>query len=124
MKKGTVVSYPFEKLEAWNASMTFASDVYQASKSFPNEAQFGLGEQLRRASTSIPLNIAEGAGRHHDKEFLRFLRIARGSLYEVVTNLRLCRLLGYLSEQQYMRLYQESNRVCKLINGFIRSFMV
>lgn len=75
----------FRKLEVWILGREFAVQCYEVTGRFPREEQFGLTSQIRRASVSIPCNIAEGAGRDSDAEFLRFLRIALGSLNEVET---------------------------------------
>jgi len=68
-------------------SVEFAGDIYKATRAFPEAERFGLTSQLRRASVSISANIAEGAGRHHEQDFIRFLRIALGSVYENVAEL-------------------------------------
>jgi len=115
------VAFDFENLEVWNRAVDFSTEVYQASKDFPKEELFGLTAQLRRAATSIALNIAEGAGRHHKPEFIRFLRIARGSLYEVVTALVVCLKLDLISKELYQSLYEESNQIARMINGLINS---
>ncbi len=83
------------QLSVWKKSMELAEEVYSLSNQLPREEQFGLISQLRRCSVSIPSNIAEGVSRHSDKEFLRFLNIAKGSLAELETQLLLCaRLYG------------------------------
>lgn len=115
------MGFDFEKLEVWSRAVNFSTEVYRASKDFPKEELFGLTAQLRRAATSIALNIAEGAGRHHKPEFIRFLRIARGSLYEVVTALLVCLKLDLISKELYQSLYKESNQIARMINGLINS---
>lgn len=77
----------FKDLEIWNQSRSFCSDIYSVTSKFPETEKFGLTNQLRRASVSIPSNIAEGSSRSSDKEFMRFLEIAIGSAYEVDTQL-------------------------------------
>jgi four helix bundle protein len=69
-------------LEVWKKSMDLVEDVYALSKFFPNDEKFGLTNQIRRASVSVPSNISEGAARKRDKEFIQFLYIALGSLSE------------------------------------------
>ena len=76
-----------QELEVWQKSMDLAVACYEATRSFPKEELFGLTSQIRRASSSMPANIAEGQGRQSTKEFLNFLSIARGSLKEVETHL-------------------------------------
>ena len=79
----------FEDLRVWNASMDLAAAVYELAATLPAEERYGLASQIRRASVSVPSNIAEGWGRGSRSDYLRFLRIARGSLYEAKTQLLL-----------------------------------
>lgn len=72
--------------------------VYTASARFPEEEKFGLTNQVRRSAVSVPSNIAEGFGRHSTAEYVRFLQIASGSLYELQTQLEIAFMLGYLDE--------------------------
>lgn len=83
-------------LDVWKQAMHLAEEVFRISGRFPQAEAFGLRSQLRRASTSIPSNIAEGHSRGTPKEFVRFLRIARGSLAETMPLLELSRRVGYL----------------------------
>jgi four helix bundle protein len=87
----------YEDLEVWQRGMDLAERVYGLTRSFPADEKFGLTAQLRRAAVSIPSNIAEGWGRGVTNEYLQFLRYARGSLYEVETQLRIAQRNGYLS---------------------------
>ena len=74
-----------KELDAWKKSMELVKVVYQLSENFPKEEQFGIISQMRRASVSVPVNIAEGAARNYDKEFIQFLYISLGSLSELET---------------------------------------
>ena len=85
---------PHYKLEVWKEAMALVRTVYAVTRGFPKEETYGLALQLRRAAVSIPSNVAEGAGRDGDKEFLRFLSIARGSLSELETQLLIAADLG------------------------------
>ena len=76
----------YRDLEVWQKAMAFVEDVYKTVRTFPREEQYGLSDQIRRAAVSIPSNIAEGFGRDSNAEFLRFLSIARGSLYDSFQN--------------------------------------
>lgn len=93
----------YRDLEVWQRGMEIVRQVYAATTDFPDEERFGLTLQLRRAAVSVPSNIAEGWGRGSRKEYLRFLYIARGSLYEVETQLLLAYELGWVSDERYAR---------------------
>jgi four helix bundle protein len=84
-----------KELEVWKGSMTLAKEIYELTKSFPKEETFGLVSQMRRAAVSIPSNIAEGAARNSNKEFIQFLYVSLGSLAELETQLLLTRELGF-----------------------------
>ena len=85
-----------KRMDIWLLSMGLVEDIYGLTQSFPHEERFGLVSQMRRCAVSIPSNIAEGAARNSDKDFIRFLVIARGSLMELDTQLIISRRLGYL----------------------------
>ena len=77
--------FKFERLDVWNRSIVWADSLFGIADSLPNRYQFSLGEQLRRAALSVPTNIAEGVGRDSQNESNYFYRIAKGSVYEVVS---------------------------------------
>lgn len=87
------------ELKIWNKAIDLCTDVYKATADFPADERYGLTSQLRRASVSVPSNIAEGAGRSSDKEFARFLSIANGSAYEVQTQLIISNRLGLVDDK-------------------------
>lgn len=87
-------------LEIWKQSRILCTDIYSVTSDFPDAEKFGLTNQLRRASVSIPSNIAEGASRSSGKDFSRFLEIAIGSAYEVETQLLISSDLGFIDEQK------------------------
>ena len=89
----------YEDLIVWQRSMDLVEEVYKLVKLLPNEENYGLASQMRRAAVSIPSNIAEGQSRHTSKEFLQFLSIANGSKSELKTQLKICVRLGYLSDE-------------------------
>ena len=101
--------------------MDFCTKAYEESKRFPNEELYGLTSQLRRASVSIPLNIAEGCGCDSDKGFAQFLTVALRSQFEVVTILRLAERLGYISKELSQQMEEESSEVGKLVQGLRNS---
>ena len=103
------------ELEVWKESMDFVLEVYEALKTFPKEEQYALSDQIRRAVVSIPSNIAEGFGRDSAKEFAHFISIARGSLYEISTQLELASRLGYLKPKS--GLYPRVESIGKMLNA-------
>jgi four helix bundle protein len=94
---------PHERLDVWRDAMDFVEIVYRFSAVFPPDERFGLTAQLRRAAVSIPSNIAEGAARRSRREYLNFLSIARASLAEADTQLKLAVRLGFADEPPELR---------------------
>jgi four helix bundle protein len=111
----------YKELLAWQQSMELVSSIYRATKMFPREEVYGLTRQLRRSAVSVPSNIAEGQGRATRGEFLQFLGHARGSLFEVETQLILAGELGYLQSSDASYLLKQMTRVAQLVNGLISS---
>jgi four helix bundle protein len=110
----------YNELEVWQRAIDLSVDVYRATEGFPSEERFGLRIQMRRAAVSIPSNIAEGDGRRSRRDHRRFVLQARGSLYELETQLVICEKLGYLEELSGTALRNQARRVGQLINGFLR----
>ena len=108
-----------QKLDVWQAAMSLVKQVYQVTASFPKAEIYGLISQMRRAAVSIPSNISEGAARLGDREFLKFLFIARGSLSELETQILIAKDLGFLSENNAL-LFQ-TDKVFALLGGLINS---
>ncbi|MBX3291739.1 MAG: four helix bundle protein [Acidobacteria bacterium] len=108
---------PHEKLDVWKLSVEMVVNVYEITKIYPSEERFGLTSQTRRAAVSIPANIAEGAARQHDKEFLQFPSVAQGSASELETELLIAHRLGYLEESAHRKIYDEVNTIAPLIIG-------
>jgi four helix bundle protein len=104
-------------LLVWQKAMDFVIDVYNATKSFPANELYGLTNQIRRSAVSIPSNIAEGAARQTDKEFLQFLHIARGSLAELETQLILAGRLNYTETVPVDKLEEIRKMLSGLINN-------
>jgi four helix bundle protein len=88
----------FRDLKVWQKGVALVTDVYRVTQGFPREELFGLTSQLRRCAISVPSNIAEGYGRQATKDYIRFLQIALGSLYELLTQLEISKNLGYLDD--------------------------
>jgi four helix bundle protein len=110
----------FEDLEVYQVAREFRKAVYRVAKRLPEEEKFGLASQIRRAAVSLTNNIAEGHGRFHFLEQIKFMRQARGSLEELLDDLNVCEDEAYLAAQESETLKQEGWRVHKLINGYIR----
>ena len=111
----------FYQLDAWKEGHKLALLIYEETKSFPREEKYGLIDQLRRAAVSITANIAEGFGRYHYADKIRFYYQARGSVKEVQNFIFLAKDLGYLIEDIAKKIWLQSQRSEKLINGLIRS---
>lgn len=107
----------FRDLIVWQKSMDFVTEIYNETKSFPDEERFGLTNQLRRASVSIPSNIAEGFGRKSDGDFSRFLSFALGSNYEVQTQLEIAYNIGYLEDKVFKPLILKLEEIDKMLKG-------
>ena len=103
----------------WQKSMALAVSVHALSKQMPREEMFGLTSQMRRAAVSVPSKTAEGAARHTTKEFLTFLYIARGSLAELETQLRLTRAIGYLPDDLVSPALASTDEVGRLLTSVI-----
>jgi four helix bundle protein len=111
----------FKKLDAWRLADDFTVAVYEQTKAFPREEQYGLTSQLRRAACSVPANIAEGAARQSKRDYLHFLYIARGSLAESQYFVHLAGRLGYLSSIQNDALNGQSREAFACLLGLIRA---
>jgi len=100
--------------------MALTTKIYFSTNNFPKEEIFGLTSQIRRSSVSIPSNIAEGFGRETDKDFLRFLNISLGSLFEMQTQLEIAKNISYLKEYDFNNLYEDSREVERMLVSFIK----
>lgn len=109
----------FRKLAVWQKSYQLTLQVYQSTSSFPKEELFGITSQMRRASASIPANIAEGSGRNSDPELRRFCEIALGSANELEFFILLSRDLGYLHVHQFTSLNESVLKIQRMLSGFI-----
>jgi len=115
------VSHKFRELTVWRQAMSFVTEVYALTRSFPQHELFGLTSQIRRAAISIPLNIAEGAGCDTSNEFKRFLDIAPSSTYETMTALEISERLHYGDRDQIKPLLDEADQIAAMIVGLIKS---
>ena len=118
----TKTTFWFKDLQVWQRALDYADRVIELSEnSNTANKHFRLIEQIESASASIAQNISEGKGRNSKKEFIRFLYIARGSLYETVTLLNLFQKRGWISEDQLGELEKEAFEIAGMIKGLINS---
>ncbi len=108
-------------LRVWQQSIEMVTSIYLLTQTFPKEELFGLVSQMRRASVSVPSNIAEGYARGTDKEKLHFLRVSSGSMSEVETQLMLSLNLGYINQEKYNELAEVISSIWKQLNALISS---
>ena len=111
----------FRDLIAWQKAMDLCEEVYQVSRRFPDTERFGLVAQIRRAAVSVPSNIAEGYGRNRQRDYVRFLEVARGSLCEVETQLLLARRLALASDQEVAAVVALAHEVERIISALARA---
>ncbi len=111
----------FKDLKIWQKSMILINQIYTLSKDFPANEKFGLTSQINRASVSVASNIAEGWGRESKKSFVQFLKISRGSLFELDTLLIVAVNQNYLKDSDYDQLLIQINEIGKMINSLIFS---
>ena len=107
--------HDFKKLNVWMEAIALVTEVYKTTKRFPSEEKFGLISQINRCAVSIPSNIAEGAGRNSDKEFVNFLGIANASSYELETQLIIAKNLDYLNENDLAVSSDKIDKIQKMI---------
>ncbi len=105
----------FRDLIVWQKSMDLVTQIYLASGNFPKSEFYGLISQLRRSAVSIPSNIAEGYGRRSTGDYVRFLQIFVGSLYELQTQLDIAKKLEYLTEFEFNGLYENTREIERML---------
>jgi len=115
--------FNFEKLEVWQEAINFADSVYAITQTFPDTERFGLTNQMRRAAVSISSNLAEGSSRASRLDFARFVEIATGSLFEVVSQTIIAKRQGYLPETDFGQLYSACEKQSKMLSGLRRSLL-
>ncbi len=111
----------YRELKVWQRALSFTVWIYKETGSLPDNERFGLTSQRRRASCSIPMNIAEGSGNSSPKEFCRFLEIALRSDYEVMTAIEIARRLQYWSDTVGDALLKEGDEIAAMIVGLIKT---
>jgi four helix bundle protein len=114
----------FRELEVWKKSIALTTTFYRISKTFPKEEIFGLTSQSRRCMVSIPSNIAEGAGRDTDKQFVQFLSISLASSFELETQIIIARNLEYLDIENYELLISELKHIQNMLVKLIKNYKI
>ncbi len=109
----------FEDLKIWQKGMELVKIIYKITSNFPQNEIFALTSQVRRSAVSIPSNIAEGKGRSSTKEFINFLHIALGSLYELKTQIDIAKDLSYISDKDFTIIENKIIELDKMINSLI-----
>jgi four helix bundle protein len=113
--------FNFEKLDVWQKAIDFADLVYNQTRNFPADERFGLTNQMRRAAVSISSNIAEGTSRMSQADFARFIEIATGSVFEVVSQSFIGRRQGCLTEEGFRKLYSAADEIGRMLSGLRKS---
>ena len=111
----------FKELKVWRKSYQLCLDIYKVTKGFPKEEKYGLTSQIRRASVSIPSNIAEGYGRRTTPDYVRSLYVAYGSICELETQIMLCGDLTYIEEENLRGIQNDIREVERMLKALIRS---
>ena len=113
--------FNFEKLDVWQKAIDFAELAYKQTRQFPGDERFGLTNQMRRAAVSISSNIAEGTSRMSQTDFARFIEIATGSVFEVISQAFVGRREGFLNEADFREIYKAAEEVGRMLSGLRRS---
>jgi four helix bundle protein len=111
----------YQDLISWKKSIELVTHIYCVTQSFPKQETYGLTNQIRSAAVSIPSNIAEGQGRLSRGEFKQFLGHARGSVFELESQVLIARNLGYLKFEDAAALIERINEIGRLLNGLLES---
>ncbi len=113
--------FNFEKLDVWQEAIQFADLVYELTGDFPGEERFGLTNQMRRAAVSVSSNIAEGSSRVSRTDFSRFVEIATGSVFEVVSQTTIALRRKMITQKNYDKVYAAAEKQSKMLSGLRRS---
>ena len=114
-------SSDYRQLKVWQKAMDLTVEIYSLVNKFPREENYALSDQMRRSVVSIPSNIAEGQGRNSVKEFVNFLSIARGSLWELETQIEISERLHYIDSGQKNKVYEQTEEIGKMLNALATS---
>jgi four helix bundle protein len=113
--------FNFEKLDVWQKAIDFVDLIYNETRNFPADERFGLTNQMRRAAVSISSNIAEGTSRMSQADFARFIEIATGTLFEVVSQSFIGRRQGFLPDEGFRKLYSAADEIGRMLSGLRKS---
>jgi len=110
-------AFNFEKLDVWQRAIDLAAFVYNLTGKFPSEEKFGIVSQMRRAAVSVSSNIAEGSSRSSRQDFARFVELAVGSLYELVSQGFIARKQAFLDDEAFQKLYADADELIRMLSG-------
>ncbi|WP_264529422.1 four helix bundle protein [Flavobacterium sp. N502540] len=116
-------TFSFEKLEVWQNARMFILDIYKLTDTFPPNELFGITSQIKRSSSSIATNIAEGTSRNTNKDKAHFLTISYSSAMETLNHLIISRDLNYLSETEYLETREKIEKICNQINSLKKYYL-
>ena len=122
LKNKVMNQYSFERLDVWKETRDLTKDIYIVTREFPADEKFGISSQIRRAAISVSSNIVEGSYRKSMKEKFNFMNIAYSSLMELLSQVILCYDLGYISEEQYLKLRGSIEEVSKKLASLSKYF--
>jgi four helix bundle protein len=111
----------YRDLLVWQKAMLLVNKAYKTTARFPDSEKYGLANQLRRSAVSVPSNIAEGHGHSNSKDYIRFLNITMGSLFELQTQLEIAYNQEYLNDEIFKLMYDDSREIEKMLGALIRS---
>jgi four helix bundle protein len=113
--------FKFEKLDVWHEAIEYTDSIYRVTKPFPSDERFGLTLQLRKASNSIPANVAEGSSRNSSTDFARFVEIAYGSLMETVSHLAVAQKQKFVTDEDHQRIYAHAEKIGRMLSGLLQT---
>jgi len=113
--------FNFEKLDVWQKAIALADVIYSDTRSFPADERFGLTNQMRRSVVSVPSNIAEGSSRSSKNDFARFVEIATGSVFELVSQAFIAQRQAFLAEESFRAIYVDAEEIGRMLSGLRNS---
>ena len=122
-EKEFAMAFNFEKLDSWQHAVDLAEQVYCLTDEFPQNEKFGLSSQMRRAAISVSSNVADGCSRSSRADFARFVEIATGSVFEIVSQSVLAKRKGLITEREFNHLYAVCETQSRMLSGLRRSLL-